>query len=576
MAEIYNGGYALADPSSGLTAFSMECGEINMFGRCTLIRTTQRDSYPIINDAPIELEVKKESNLFDVIINGAIGISMGILLGACAVSIMVVGATTGGAALPFLIAAVPFMVASTAAICTTVGTIEKDLHTGYKRNSMKFFSDLSYSAMDAFTTGATIAEVLAVSTNIVSYMGACAVAEWGASFFTKDIVPAIISSGIGTTVIAEGAFAMSDANERITGYNWILDKVFCGNNELYEDSETFVDMLCESLIEFGGLLPDINTYSNNKGDMPDDGQAQKPSHTANTDGADREKAGNNKAAVSLEKAAEGTIGTGKSGTNNSSYNNYDTGQWGKSEPAIGAEQWGKDKQSLDLPEDKENTTDEVWYEEGVYIEPYCQSDNNIIDEEDEYADIRVTNADIDAYRKAKGIEKTLDPKKGIPLNTIAIGRTNVPGLENIDFVGRSSAVRKAMKDPTLDDDPDFKGRSIKAPYSGRGTWQMTRHAEEDLIAHFEKEIEKKGLKPEEIEGTLFIRQSNYDGVCSACTAGLPNISNSGKDGIFKQLTEKYPNLKIVATTDTRYGIPSGRSTVYFTLLNGKLLNWSKR
>ena len=257
-----------------------------------------------------------------------------------------------------------------------------------------------------------------------------------------------------------------------------MDKVFRGNNELYEDSETFVDMLCECLIEFGGLLPDINTYSNNMGDMPDDGQAQKPSHTTNTDGAGGEKAGNSKATVSLEKDAESTIGTRQSGKSNSSYNNYDAGQWGKSEPAIGAEQWGKDKQTLDLPEDKENTADEVWYEEGVYIELYCQSDNNIIDEEDEYADIRVTNADIDAYRKAKGIEKILDPKRGIPLNTIAIGRTNVPGLENIDFVGRSSSVRKAMEDPTLDDDPDFKGRSIKAPYSGTGSGRITRHAEE--------------------------------------------------------------------------------------------------
>ena len=40
MAEIYNGKYALADPSSGLTAFSMEGGEINMFGSCTKIKTT--------------------------------------------------------------------------------------------------------------------------------------------------------------------------------------------------------------------------------------------------------------------------------------------------------------------------------------------------------------------------------------------------------------------------------------------------------------------------------------------------------------------------------------------------------
>ena len=167
-----------------------------------------------------------------------------------------------------------------------------------------------------------------------------------------------------------------------------MDKVFRGNNELYEDSETFVDMLCECLIEFGGLLPDINTYSNNMGDMPDDGQAQKSSHTANTDGSDREKAGNSKATVSLEKDAESTIGTGQSGKSNSSYNNYDAGQWGKSEPAIGAEQWGKsepaigaeqwgkDKQTLDFPEDKENTTDEVWYEEGVVLECYIDRYSN--------------------------------------------------------------------------------------------------------------------------------------------------------------------------------------------------------
>lgn len=90
----------------------------------------------------------------------------------------------------------------------------------------------------------------------------------------------------------------------------------------------------------------------------------------------------------------------------------------------------KDNQISELPEDKENTTDDEWYEEGIYIEPYSQSDNNSIDEDDEYADIRVTNADIDAYRKVKGIEKTLDPKTGIPLNTITIDRTNVPGLEN--------------------------------------------------------------------------------------------------------------------------------------------------
>lgn len=132
-----------------------------------------------------------------------------------------------------------------------------------------------------------------------------------------------------------------------------------------------------------------------------------------------------------------------------------------------------------------------------------------------------------------------------------------------------------MNDPTLDNDPEYVNRSIKAPYSPESQ-SFTRHAEEDLMAHFEKKIEERGLKPEEIEGTLFIHQSNYNGVCSACTAGLPTISNSTNKGIFMQLTEKYPNLKIVVTSDTRYGVPRGTGTLYFTLLNGKVTNWSKR
>lgn len=56
MAEIYNGRYALADPGSGLTVVSMENGELNMFGSCTRIRTTQWESYPVIEDEPAVLQ----------------------------------------------------------------------------------------------------------------------------------------------------------------------------------------------------------------------------------------------------------------------------------------------------------------------------------------------------------------------------------------------------------------------------------------------------------------------------------------------------------------------------------------
>lgn len=59
MADIMNGRYALADPGSGVTVISLEGGELDMFGDYTLVRTTQRDSYPPINDAPVEPEMEK-------------------------------------------------------------------------------------------------------------------------------------------------------------------------------------------------------------------------------------------------------------------------------------------------------------------------------------------------------------------------------------------------------------------------------------------------------------------------------------------------------------------------------------
>ena len=67
MADIMNGRYALADPGSGVTVISLEGGELDMFGDYTLVRTTQRDSYPPINDAPVELEMEKKSNLLSTL-----------------------------------------------------------------------------------------------------------------------------------------------------------------------------------------------------------------------------------------------------------------------------------------------------------------------------------------------------------------------------------------------------------------------------------------------------------------------------------------------------------------------------
>lgn len=88
MADIINGRYALADPYSGLTVFSLDGGELNMFGSCTKIRTSQIETYPAIDDAPTELKTENESNFLSTLAYGLIGAAVSACFAAVAISIV--------------------------------------------------------------------------------------------------------------------------------------------------------------------------------------------------------------------------------------------------------------------------------------------------------------------------------------------------------------------------------------------------------------------------------------------------------------------------------------------------------
>ncbi|XEC94344.1 pre-toxin TG domain-containing protein [Paenibacillus tarimensis] len=169
--------------------------------------------------------------------------------------------------------------------------------------------------------------------------------------------------------------------------------------------------------------------------------------------------------------------------------------------------------------------------------------------------IDLGKADLDAYRNKLGVPET---------DTVAVGKTDVKGLEDTTFTGGSPKVRKEAGLPDLDSAmPD---RPIKSPSSHP---LSTRHAEEGVINEFVEQVEKKGLKSEDVIGTLNIHQSNPKGVCSTCIQG---ISNPNVDpGIFKQLSLKYPNLTIKVTTEIVEGVkPAGKLS--FTLKNGKIID----
>ncbi|HDR7709612.1 TPA: hypothetical protein QCX89_001530 [Bacillus cereus] len=169
--------------------------------------------------------------------------------------------------------------------------------------------------------------------------------------------------------------------------------------------------------------------------------------------------------------------------------------------------------------------------------------------------IDIGKTDIDALRKKWNVPET---------ETVAVGKTDVKGLEDLNFEGGSPKVRKEAGLPDLDEVmPD---RNIKAP----GTNPLfTRHAEEGVLNEFDSAVIKAGIKPEDVTGTLKLHQSNPSGVCRKCYQGLAN--DKVPPGVLKQLSLKYPNLKIEVTSETDESIKvTGRLSLM--IKNGKYID----
>ncbi|MCK2017916.1 ribonuclease YeeF family protein [Peribacillus frigoritolerans] len=170
------------------------------------------------------------------------------------------------------------------------------------------------------------------------------------------------------------------------------------------------------------------------------------------------------------------------------------------------------------------------------------------------SDINVGKEDLERLRKKLGVPET---------QTIAIGKTDIKGLEGIVFEGGSPKVRKEAGLPDLD--TVMPNRPIKSPSSHP---LSTRHAEEGVINEFILEVERVGLKAEEVTGTLNLHQSNPKGACTTCIQGIvnPNV----KPGIFMQLSKRYPELTIKLSSETVEGVkPAGKLS--FILKNGVLI-----
>ena len=169
-------------------------------------------------------------------------------------------------------------------------------------------------------------------------------------------------------------------------------------------------------------------------------------------------------------------------------------------------------------------------------------------------ELKIDKDDLTTVRTRLGVPKT---------ETVAVGKTNVKGLEKITFEGQSPKVRKEAGLPDLDE--VWRNRNIKAP--GQNPL-FTRHAEEVLAHSFDKAVIEAKIKPEDVRGVLKIHQSNPSGVCRKCIQGLDN--DIVKPGVLKQLSLKYPNLRIEVTSEVLPNVKvSGKSN--FVIMNGKYI-----
>lgn len=169
--------------------------------------------------------------------------------------------------------------------------------------------------------------------------------------------------------------------------------------------------------------------------------------------------------------------------------------------------------------------------------------------------IDIGKTDIDELRKKWNVPET---------ETVAVGKTDVKGLENLTFEGGSPKVRKEAGLPDLDE--IMPNRNIKAPGNNP---LFTRHAEEGVLNELDSAVIKAGIKPEDVAGTLKLHQSNPSGVCRKCYQGLAN--DKVPPGVLKQLSLKYPNLKIEVTSEINESIKvTGRLNLM--IKNGKYID----
>ena len=255
---IPEGIYALANPSSGITALNMNC-ECNLFGRKTYFNMTSFETFDIIDDAPVEKEVEKEEgSWWGNLITGIIATAA---LAACAIAVV----ATGGAALGAIMLA-------GAAIGTGIVTVSAaitDAKSGQARSWTQFLGDLVTGGITGAVAGATIYGLWTAAPIVGQAFGIQASMLFGGvTKFTAITIPKIFA-GFGKFLIGtQGVRYLNEITSIGSGQNWLLDHMFSGNQENYTTAGICLDLLSMGYVQIAsdnaGLVKDKDKDKDSK------------------------------------------------------------------------------------------------------------------------------------------------------------------------------------------------------------------------------------------------------------------------------------------------------------------------
>ncbi len=253
---IPEGIYALANPSSGITALNMNC-ECNLFGRKTYFNMTSFETFDIIDDAPVEKEVEKEEgSWWGNLITGIIATAA---LAACAIAVV----ATGGAALGAIMLA-------GAAIGTGIVTVSAaitDAKSGQARSWTQFLGDLVTGGITGAVAGATIYGLWTAAPIVGQAFGIQAsMLLGGVTKFTAITIPKIFA-GFGKFLIGtQGVRYLNEITSIGSGQNWLLDHIFGGNQENYTTAGMCLDLFSMGYVQIASDNAGLAEYKDNKTD----------------------------------------------------------------------------------------------------------------------------------------------------------------------------------------------------------------------------------------------------------------------------------------------------------------------